>query len=1323
MVESVSRSQVASRLERWLLVVIGLCTVASAVAGMVRARPSARHSDLIVAARDGYHELWGGIDSIADEAAAGLAGVDLDSRGDLERFELVAGVLPGGDSGRWSLFLLDASGNLEAWAGAGLLHGLQPEALPAAGRSVRSGLTASTLLSVVEISDGGGWRVVAGISLSTDELPFALPGGAHRGTAWGVTESGSNIPSGRAAILLPDTPTLLIDDAQLATLEAPAGLAWWRDSRVWLGGWLLLAAASFRRRLGLWTGVLLAAAMALWAFAGGAAGARVLWLALAVLVAVASTALARRRQRVRHGWLRGAVGASALLAVAWFLQSSQLIDGAATFVASGPVWVARTTLFFFALGWLGWLIKGAGAERPASGAQIWGGGVAVAIAASTSDWLGVGATLLILGGLILGDALARYSPGGRPLMLGGLAVVAAFTAGTADELSYRWHLRQDLAGSKLEALAPPAASETAADSRRLRRHFDNFELGDLAASDLRDLDRGDLAFALWRQSPLARRRAVSAVALRGLDGEEFLFSFGIPLNSAGRPVIQSRERPFDRPVWDHALINDVSQVLLDGEPWGEVEYWLLVRPGHRLVEGPLGDISIDLLRGGPSGRGAVQQLLKPAGYSLYTAPDKARISRWREPPTLPASAWPKGSGHVETPEGHAWVWTAREPEGTRALFLPREGLLQAFARVGTHALGNLWPAALILVFFFALRLSRSAFRRGLANLWSSYSRRLVLVFSLLVLVPIVVLDAVVLRVLRERLEQQQVTEAREALSAAQRVLGEYATAQDPGISLDTLFDDDLLAWLSQVLDHEVNLFWLGNSQVSASSRQELFAAGLLGARLPGEIVSAVQLRGARFASRRVALGSADYTELYAPLPLPGELAGSVGYLLSIPLLAQEAEVAEELAGIRRTVVLATALLVLLLVALGARLAASFTKPIDELVAGTQRIAGGAKKLGFEPEAQELATLAEAIDRMAGRVADGRQQLLLEKRVVERMIDNIRAAVVSLDSDHRVLMQNEVAGELLGTEIGVSLETALSRDESRSKVWAGLQLSRQFGGPRTVSLPSTEEGDEGLREWSLVWVAIPGAGEPQALVVVEDVTEVVRGQRLQAWAEMARIIAHEIKNPLTPIRLSAEHMQEVRLRDPQAFDRIFDQCIGNILRHVEELRVIASEFSTYSRIPRIDPTEGDLTASVRELVAGYQVAGPERLTVEFSAPDGELITSFDQKLLSRALRNLLENAVRAVDERGTVTVEVRRAAGVATVVVADSGPGVDADLLSKIFDPYFSTHDAGTGLGLPIARRIVEEHGGEIHARNRAGGGLAVLVTLPLAGGGDDQRLR
>jgi nitrogen fixation/metabolism regulation signal transduction histidine kinase len=230
-----------------------------------------------------------------------------------------------------------------------------------------------------------------------------------------------------------------------------------------------------------------------------------------------------------------------------------------------------------------------------------------------------------------------------------------------------------------------------------------------------------------------------------------------------------------------------------------------------------------------------------------------------------------------------------------------------------------------------------------------------------------------------------------------------------------------------------------------------------------------------------------------------------------------------------------------------------------------------------------------------------------------------------------------------------------------------------------------------------------------MAVIEDVSDVVRSNRLAAWAEMARIIAHEIKNPLTPIRLSVEHLREVWRRQSPEFDRVLEECVRNVLRQTEELRRSASEFSDYARLPRPQMLPIDIAAIVRESAAAY--AGATGIRWVLDAPEG-LFALGDARLLTRVLSNLIGNSVEALGGNGEVRLSVARRDGRVAVTIEDNGRGVAGEILPRLFDPYFSAKSGGTGLGLAIAKKIVEEHGGEIGAENRATGGFRVHFDLP-----------
>lgn len=231
------------------------------------------------------------------------------------------------------------------------------------------------------------------------------------------------------------------------------------------------------------------------------------------------------------------------------------------------------------------------------------------------------------------------------------------------------------------------------------------------------------------------------------------------------------------------------------------------------------------------------------------------------------------------------------------------------------------------------------------------------------------------------------------------------------------------------------------------------------------------------------------------------------------------------------------------------------------------------------------------------------------------------------------------------------------------------------------------------------------------------TQLERTNRLEAWADMARQVAHDIKNPLTPIQLSAEHLRRVHQDRGEPLSPILDSCIDTILGQVRLLRQIASEFSSFASTPVPHPIPTDLGDLVREIVGAYAtgLAGRVEFAVEV-APDAPIV-QVDRSLIGRALTNIVENALHAMPSGGRITIDVRAepgGSGSAVVSVADTGVGMDDEALARLFEPYFSTKASGTGLGLTIAKRNIELHRGGIAITSRKGAGTRVLVTLPAA---------
>lgn len=1306
-------------------------------AGWVASRPAARDREAWVEVATGrYAELWAELDAGARMARRQVGAPPAGREQRLEAFgrlsERVAPRLPP----RTSVLLVDRDGEAQAWAGTGLLHEPDPVALPVEGRLFYAGFSAVTLLTVEPVEEGRRpWRVVVGRSLPNDRLPFPPPGGeAAEDFRWTLVPAGS--PSAlpdSVQLAPPELPAMVIAPAPSLT-GAPAMPALWRRAAWGALAFALVALAVLRGvgmalagdvglRRGVGVTLLAAAGAAAWSLAAAVS----LPAVAALVVGIALVAVGLYGGGVgspRAGAVAGAVAALVVTAAVWLYQ--WLLEPAAlgdTLPGGAEDFCLRLAAVTATFGLFGLAVRRT-RGRPQAGAR-WAVAAILALVAAggVADYPVAALALLAAGGAGVGWWLHGRRLVLRFTSLAVLLVMAALAAGAAWEVAYRDVLRRRLVSQYLPQLAPPAGAAVTDYRRQMEEFLSGLDLARLAPRPATGMDRQDLAYSVWRESPLARDNALSALVLTPADGSPpSVFSFGMPLADSNEVDWEAVVwKDLHLPAWDGLRLHGEATVTALGWPWGTVRWWLAPRPGFRLGgRQDVEQVLVELLKGAPGDLRAPSGLPEPALYALYPPQGRALVSPWRTSPPVPEElaarleAGPRATAVVHTPGGLSWAFARAGDDGYEVLYLPRLGFFAALEEAGTVAASVVLFLTLTTLTGLLLALPRPAFRDLLRRTVRSYSKRLVLVYTTLLLVPLLLLNFVLLRTVEASLRRDQEARGEQALIAAQRSVLPVILSPEPGFAFSTALDDEYFKELSRLVDHDVNLYFA--SKVLASSTRELFTGGLLPRRIPGEIYARLALLGFGIYSRTAQVVDRPYLELYAPVIIPDEPDEEPRLFLSVPLLAQQEEAAHVLAELRRRALVASTALFALLLAVGGRLARNFTTPIMELVEGTRRIAAGAPSLELAPTELELAALVEAVDEMAGRIAESRRELLREKGVVEGMVENITSGVVSLDGAHRVMMHNRVAAEMLGAGVGDDLGAVLAGRPRLAPVADFLAAApgRGDGGEPARETVRLAAGDEVEREWTLVWVPLPGHGEPSSLLVVEDVTEVFRGQRLAAWAEMARIIAHEIKNPLTPVRLSAEHMRQVWATDPEHFGDIFERCTTNILHQVDELQEIASEFSTYSRIPRIEVKRADLRQAMDELMEAYRAAPPPGVEVLFDAPGEPLMARFDARLLSRAVRNLLENAVRASGSNGRVELRVATADGWASIVVADSGPGVPPELLARVFDPYFSTHDAGTGLGLPIARRIAEEHGGEIAARNRSGGGLEVEIKIPMS---------
>ncbi len=417
--------------------------------------------------------------------------------------------------------------------------------------------------------------------------------------------------------------------------------------------------------------------------------------------------------------------------------------------------------------------------------------------------------------------------------------------------------------------------------------------------------------------------------------------------------------------------------------------------------------------------------------------------------------------------------------------------------------------------------------------------------------------------------------------------------------------------------------------------------------------------------------------------------------------------------------------------LGLYLAKRITRPVQALSAAAREIGAGHYDHRIQHEAtDEFGAMVDAFNTMAAEVSSSRRRLErasldLERkhqegegrrRYIEAVLERIATGVVSIDRAGRVGTINSAAARLLEFDPGVIGRPAVDVF-ARPDLAPINDLLDQAARSRTDSVAQeialVREGRE--RHLAAVATRLEGSegGMDGTVLVVDDVTPLIRAQKVAAWREVARRLAHEIKNPLTPIQLSAERMRRKLTGLEPPLDALVDECTSTIVGEVESLKGLVDEFSQFARMPAPRAVPTDLRALLDETLALYDGLFTDVRLVRRDDPAvGHVRVDPDQ--LKRVIVNLVDNAVEAIDRRGTITIETvtEASAGFVRIVVADDGPGIPAGEREKLFLPYYSTKGRGSGLGLAIVRRIVAEHGGSIDVADNVPHGTRFTIELP-----------
>ncbi|WP_372680365.1 ATP-binding protein [Desulfosarcina sp.] len=417
---------------------------------------------------------------------------------------------------------------------------------------------------------------------------------------------------------------------------------------------------------------------------------------------------------------------------------------------------------------------------------------------------------------------------------------------------------------------------------------------------------------------------------------------------------------------------------------------------------------------------------------------------------------------------------------------------------------------------------------------------------------------------------------------------------------------------------------------------------------------------------------------------------------------------------------------------GFYLAKTITIPIMELAAGTRRVAEGDLTVSIDSNAadDEIGSLVDAFNKMTRDLRSGRQMLELSARklteqnqeiearrqYMEIVLKNVSAGVITLDANGIITTFNKSAERMLSLEAG----NILDKHYGELLVTEHLQFAEDIMDrvtsvrDQTLEIPLRATVNRQPRTFLVYVNALKDEkGSPMGIVMVfDDLTELEKAQRMAAWREVARRIAHEVKNPLTPISLSAQRLKRrysERINEP-----VFDECTRMIIDHVELIRNLVNEFSTFARFPTADPKPCQMSPIIEETVSLYREGHPD---IDFNIRIGEDIPrmNLDRQQLKQAMINLVDNAVAAVRNQGNIAITAAYdpILKLVRLEVADDGTGIaDSDKI-RLFEPNFSTKKAGMGLGLTIVNSIVTDHNGMIRVQDNLPKGAKFVIELPV----------
>jgi signal transduction histidine kinase len=539
--------------------------------------------------------------------------------------------------------------------------------------------------------------------------------------------------------------------------------------------------------------------------------------------------------------------------------------------------------------------------------------------------------------------------------------------------------------------------------------------------------------------------------------------------------------------------------------------------------------------------------------------------------------------------------------------------------------------------------------------------------------------------------------------------GSSRTEAEAGLRLDSRYVREL----GNTIGRDILIY--RDYELVASSQEDLIQAGMVPRFMEERSYVDMVLGEKNIAYHRQSLGNYQYlVGNFRVTPFGAENP----IILSTPMLWRQEEVEQEVARLKYIVLMIIIGILFLASGVGVIVSAHLTRPIALLKDAFARVGSGDFRIDLEKgSGEEFDRLFVSFEQMSRQLETSQSRLSEEKARLDGILQSVGAGIMAFGNDGKLKIVNTRATTLLDVnlieQVGRDLEAITFPDPGWLELIRGVRevmKSEKSGIQREFNITSGEEARTIRMNANRL---TSETGESQgAVIAFEDITDTIRSQKIVAWGEMARQVAHEIKNPLTPIRLSIQHLYKTFKDGAPDFQKILDDEVRIILREIDRLRNIAGDFSRYSKPETVDVQPIDVASVISEVRELYEKEHGD-ITYSFELGEGEVRGMASEEGLKRVLVNLIENGREAIDGRGQLRVEVKEEerSNVVKIIVTDTGRGIPSADIGRIFDPSFSTRSGGTGLGLAICKRIVDEWGGEIEISSREGEGTRVEVRI------------